>query len=80
MNPETGHTERVMGTTADGLNIFESHNLRLKFTILCWEKVPAHRAGFYGAVEMQTDENGLKRPTAYVMVGRIFFQTGWLFA
>jgi hypothetical protein len=80
MNPETGKIERVMGTTADGLNVFESHGLRLKFTILCWEKVPAHCAGLYGAVEMQTNENGSKRPTAYLLVGRILFQSGWLFA
>jgi hypothetical protein len=80
MNPETGKIERVMGTTADGLDVFESHNLRLKFTLLCWEANPVERSALQFWIEFQTNENGCKMPSMGLVIGRVLFQSGWLFA
>lgn len=79
MNPETGKIERVMGTTADNLDVFESDGLRLKFTVLCWQREWHSDNVFSMWFEFQKNEYGKRRPHIAVMIGAMVFQSGWLF-
>lgn len=79
MNAETGQIERVMGATADGFNVFESYGLKLKFTLLCWERTKTTSV-FSMWIEFQKNERGKQRPNLGLALGAVLFQSGWLFA
>jgi hypothetical protein len=78
MNPETGNIERVMGTTADNLEVFASSGLRLKFTLLTCEWI-GWSVIFALWFDFQKNEFDKRRPSICVSVLGFMFQSGWLF-
>jgi hypothetical protein len=78
MNPETGQMERIMGVTSDDMRVFESHHIKLRFTPISCAKESSNRI-FELGIEWQTNENGARRPYAYLAIGSWVIQSGWLF-
>jgi len=77
MNPETGISDRVMGTTADGIHVFERHGLLLRFAWFTSENIG--ESGLAFGISWQTNENGRKRPHLWMHLGDYYLQSGWLF-
>ena len=68
---------RVIGQTADHLNVLESYGTRLGFVLFSYGRVESNK-GIYMAVEWQSEGNR-KRPYFILQIGRNVMQSGWLF-
>ena len=77
MNPETGRIERVVGTTSDGFDLFESQGMRLKFLPACRGKGEPWCFSFF--IESNLNEYGKRRPHYGLNLFGLFMTGGWLF-